>query len=79
MNENGDDDDSDDDLINGQEQDLSTSLGLQETGMEVDCSPAPTRSVAPREDNEHTLTEEEMADGWQAAPTRSRRRGGRRN
>lgn len=44
--------------------------------MDVEPSGVQTRAASQRDPRVQTLTEEEMADGWQAAPTKSRRRGG---
>jgi len=75
-NENGDDSDSDDDLTEGEDDSLPTPSGQQAMSMDVEPSGVQTRAASQRDPRVQTLTEEEMADGWQAAPTKGRRRGG---
>lgn len=77
-NENGEESDSDDDSMDGEGQDMPSSSGQQDMGMELESSSAQGSKATRQEEKAPTLTEEEMADGWQEAPTRSRRRGGKR-
>ncbi|KAG0587158.1 hypothetical protein KC19_2G144200 [Ceratodon purpureus] len=77
-NENGEESDSDDDSMDGEGQDMPSSSGQQDMGMELESSSAQGRKATRQEEKASTLTEEEMADGWQEAPTRSKRRGGKR-
>lgn len=75
-NENGDDSDTDDDLTEGEDDSLPTPSGQQAMSMDVEPSGVQTRAASQREPRVQTLTAEEMADGWQPAPTKNRRRGG---
>lgn len=77
-NENGEDSDSDDDSMDEEGQGMPSSLGQRDMSMELEPSSAQGSKATRQEEKAPTLTEEEMADGWQEAPTRSRRRGGKR-
>ena len=76
-NENGEESDSDDDSMNEEGQGLPSSSGQQDMSMELEPLSAQSSKATRQEERVATLTEQEMADGWQEAPTRSRRRGGK--
>jgi hypothetical protein len=77
-NENGEESDSDDDSMEEEGQGMPSSSGQQDMSMELEPPSAQGSKATQQEERASTLTKEEMADGWQEAPTRSRRRGGKR-
>lgn len=74
-NENGEESDSDDDSMDEDEQGLPSSSGQQDMSMELD---PPASKASGQPERPSTLTQEEMADGWQEAPARRKGRGGKR-
>lgn len=75
-NENGEESDSDDDSMD--EEGPSSSGQQQDASMELDAPVAAEGSRASRQqERPSTLTQEEMAEGWQEAPTRRKGRGNR--
>lgn len=81
-NENGEESDSDDDSMDEDDgQGGPSSSGQQDMTMELDAPPPAQGSsskASPQQERPSTLTQEEMADGWQEAPARRKGRGGKR-
>lgn len=77
-NENGEDSDSDDDSMDEDGQGLPSSSGQQDMGMELDTPAAQGSKASQQVERPSTLTQEEIADGWQEAPAKRKGRGGKR-
>jgi len=77
-NENGEESDSDDDSMDEDGQGFPSSSGQQDLSMELDPPAAQGSKASQQQERPSTLTQEEMADGWQEAPARRKRRGGKR-